>query len=69
MLRGLGFAVVKIGVKKKGGCVNYIILACICQGKPRKEKSDVMKPVLKIIRTKCKTRICVMLFVDGTWFF
>ena len=66
-----GFIVVKDELKKKqkNRCVNYIILACIRQGKPRKGKSNALKPVPKIIRMECNAEICAMLSVDGTWFF
>jgi hypothetical protein len=63
-----GFAVVKRGIKKEGGCVNYRILACSRQGKPRKGRSDGIKAVPKVIKTECKARICAMLSADGIWF-
>jgi hypothetical protein len=43
------FAVVKRGIKKEGGCVNYRILACSHQGKPRKGRSDCIKAIPKVI--------------------
>ena len=69
MLRGLVFAAVKRGVKKKVVVLITESLHVFVKKNQEKEKVMLWSPVPKIIRTKCKAGICAMLSVDGTWFF